>query len=76
MFFEQIPVGHSGDVIAHGPMQAFALDPPRRAFAQIPTPSLASAQARVDWLTKPIVGGSRPGIGVRFALIRSDERRN
>jgi hypothetical protein len=30
MFFEQIPVGHARDVIAHGPMQAFALDPLRR----------------------------------------------
>jgi hypothetical protein len=34
MFLHQIPVGHARDVIAHCPVQAFALDPPRRAFAQ------------------------------------------
>src|SRR5438477_10402148 len=34
VFFQQIAVGHAGDVVAYGPVETFALDPPGRGFAQ------------------------------------------
>src|SRR5262249_41896761 len=35
IFLDQIPIGHSGDVIADGAMQSFAFNPPRRGISEV-----------------------------------------